>query len=222
MENLTNQISVISIQDFTFNLIWSCILSFLLIWTYNRFGRSLSNKKQFSYNFFIISMTTMFIITVVKSSLALSLGLVGALSIIRFRTAIKEPEELAYLFIAISIGLGLGASQTIVTTIAVIITLSTIILYNKFFVKNEIIENMILVIESNESVDRNLSSYISIITRHCRSVNLKRYDAKENFLEASFIVEMDNESSLIKIEKGLLKLDKNISISFIDNKGLFQ
>ncbi|MCW5556509.1 MAG: DUF4956 domain-containing protein [Verrucomicrobiae bacterium] len=46
------------------------------------------------------------------------LGLVGALSIIRFRAAIKEPEELSYLFICIAIGLGLGAQQTIITVIA--------------------------------------------------------------------------------------------------------
>ena len=53
----------------------------------------------------------MIIITIVKSSIALSLGLVGALSIVRFRAAIKEPEELTFLFICIAIGVGLGAGQ---------------------------------------------------------------------------------------------------------------
>ena len=53
-----------------------------------------------------------------KSSLALSLGLVGALSIVRFRTPIKEPEELAYLFISIAMGLGLGANQILATVVA--------------------------------------------------------------------------------------------------------
>ena len=57
----------------------------------------------------LITMTTMLIISIVKSSLALSLGLVGALSVIRFRAAIKEPEELTYLFLTIAIGLGFGA-----------------------------------------------------------------------------------------------------------------
>ena len=53
-----------------------------------------------------------------KSSLAFSLGLGGALSIVRLRTPIKEPEELAYLFIAIAMGLGLGANQTLPTIVA--------------------------------------------------------------------------------------------------------
>ena len=58
-------------------------------------------------------MIVFFVILIVKSSLALSLGLVGALSIVRFRTPIKEPEELIYLFLAIAIGLGFGAGQIV-------------------------------------------------------------------------------------------------------------
>ena len=73
-------------------------------------------------------MTTAFIISIVKSSLALSLGLVGALSIIRFRTAIKEPEEISYLFICIGIGLGLGANYKLITIMAVILIIASIII----------------------------------------------------------------------------------------------
>src|ERR1035441_1814867 len=79
-------------------------------------------------NFVVLAMTTMLIISIVKSSLALSLGLVGALSIIRFRAAIKEPEELNYLFLAISIGLGFGASQTLLTAIAFFVIVAIICL----------------------------------------------------------------------------------------------
>ena len=67
-----------------------------------------------------------------KSSLALSLGLVGALSIVRFRAAIKEPEELVYLFLIIAIGLGCGANQLIITTIGIIFALVLIVVYSKY------------------------------------------------------------------------------------------
>ena len=105
----------IGLNDFLINIFIAAILSGLLGLIYVKFGKSLSNRKQFAANFVIITLTTMLIITIVKSSLALSLGLVGALSIVRFRTAIKEPEELAYMFLSISIGLGMGASQTQIT-----------------------------------------------------------------------------------------------------------
>ena len=93
-----------------FGFIINFLLTFLCSWTlskvYKSYGTSISDRSLFSKNFIFISLTTMLIITIIKSSLALSLGLVGALSIIRFRTAIKEPEELMFLFISIALGLG--------------------------------------------------------------------------------------------------------------------
>ena len=80
-----------------------------------------------------MSLITFFVILIVKSSLALSLGLVGALSIVRFRTPIKEPEEFIYLFLAISIGLGYGAGQIIITSLISIVIF--IIIW--FFVGNK-------------------------------------------------------------------------------------
>ena len=97
--------------ELAINLIIAAILAWILEYIFKNYSNSINNKKVFSKNFILIATTTAFIISIVKSSLALSLGLVGALSIIRFRTAIKEPEEISYLFICIEIGLGLG--QTI-------------------------------------------------------------------------------------------------------------
>ena len=85
----------INVSSFAINLIVVSILSYLIRLVYNRFSQSLSNKDYFSKNFVVLGITTCLVITIVKSSLALSLGLVGALSIVRFRAAIKEPEELA-------------------------------------------------------------------------------------------------------------------------------
>ena len=101
----------VPIYQFLPALVATALLCWLLGLFYQRYGQSLSNRESFARNFVALGMTTMMVITIVKSSLALSLGLVGALSIVRFRTAIKEPEELVYLFLALAIGLGLGASQ---------------------------------------------------------------------------------------------------------------
>ena len=91
-------------------------------------GPATGNIVYDARNFMLVTMTTTLIITVVKSSLALSLGLVGALSIIRFRAAIKEPEELSYLFLAIAIGLGFGADQRVITVVAFGIIIGIILL----------------------------------------------------------------------------------------------
>ena len=131
MENYLNQVSDISnninIIDVIINSIICIFLSLVLKYVFLDRSKTLSNRFQFSNLLPILELTVYLVISVVKSSLALSLGLVGALSIVRFRTPIKEPEELLYLFIAISIGLGLAANQAILTTI--VFSLLIILIY---------------------------------------------------------------------------------------------
>ena len=118
-----NQNIQIDIQGFVISLLFAAILSFLVQLFYIKYSSSLSNRKEFAKNFVILGVTTTIVIMIVKSSLALSLGLVGALSIVRFRAAIKEPEELVYLFLIIAIGLGCGANQLIITTTGIFLSL---------------------------------------------------------------------------------------------------
>ena len=87
---------------------------------YTRYGSTISNRENFANVFPMLTLITVVIIFVVKSSLTLSLGLVGALSIVRFRTAIKSAEELAYLFLCIAIGLALDADHRVLTVSAIL------------------------------------------------------------------------------------------------------
>ncbi len=105
-------------QSFVISLAAALILSYFVKLTYNRTAQTLSNRDYFSDTLVILAMVTCVVITVVKFSLALSLGLVGALSIVRFRAAIKEPEELVFLFLAIGIGITTGANQVELAVIA--------------------------------------------------------------------------------------------------------
>lgn len=79
----------------------------------------------------MLTIVTIAVIAVVQSSLALSLGLVGALSIVRFRAAIKDPEELVYLFLCIGVGLALGASQAWVALALVIAATIFVLLFDR-------------------------------------------------------------------------------------------
>jgi hypothetical protein len=101
----------INMLDFLIGLVFAVPLLLFLRMFYIRYGHAVSNRSRFSNNFLPLGLTTMLIITIVQSSIALSLGLVGALSIVRFRAAIKDPEELIYLFLVIAIGLGCGAGR---------------------------------------------------------------------------------------------------------------
>ena len=117
--NFVNPYDIIDIPllEFTRNLAMGLILAVIFAWLVSKSTRLVVDTTQYMPLFLLLIPTMILIITVIKTSIALSLGLVGALSIIRFRTPIKEPEELAYIFIAIAIGLGLGANQVLATVV---------------------------------------------------------------------------------------------------------
>lgn len=210
----------ISVSDFILGLLITAILSFLLGYVYTRFGNSISNRKQFSRNFIPLSLTTMLIITVVKSSLALSLGLVGALSIIRFRSAIKEPEELAYIFLAISIGLGLGANQGVITVIAITIILALITLIKLFSSKYYDNQNLFLTILSNNPKLTSSKEIVDTVTNYCKNVQLRRIDENSEIVEISLSIEVDNFDHVIDLKSALQNIDIDIKITLLDNKGI--
>ena len=216
---LATQNAQISTSNFFINLFIAAVLAYLLGLVYGKYGSSISNRKSFGNNFILIATTTMIIITIVKSSLALSLGLVGALSIVRFRSAIKEPEELAYLFLTISIGLGMGADQKKIILLGFAFVVGIIILRGYFAGKNTE-SNLLLTVSSGIPQELSISKIINTLEQHCTSVDLKRVDENKDFLEASFIVGFNNFQDFESIQQGLKSLDSSIGISFVDNKRL--
>jgi len=175
-----NQNVQIDIPNFILSLIFASILSFFIQLFYIKYSSSLSNRKEFSKIFVILAVTTCIVIMIVKSSLALSLGLVGALSIVRFRAAIKEPEELVYLFLIIAIGLGCGANQLIITTVGIIFALIIIVIYSGY-TKNSRKEieqtiNLGVIIEQDiaDKEINNLISEIKKISKDLKFISMSR------------------------------------------------
>ncbi len=216
---LTTQSIHVPVWGFIFNLLLAAILAFMVSKVYIKYGRSLSNRKAFSNNFVLLTVTTMLIISIVKSSLALSLGLVGALSIVRFRSAIKEPEELTYLFLSIAIGLGLGANQRVITMIAVA-TIFGIIWIGHFSYKSEGNQNLLITIATHNPHKIELKQIVDILNKYCSTVNLKRFDENSKVLETTFLVEFENFEQLQKAKSVLQRENEAIEITFLDNKGI--
>lgn len=216
---LATQTANIPVFAFLINLILAGFLAFLLSKIYVKYGNSISNRVQFARNFIMIAMTTMLIITIVKSSLALSLGLVGALSIVRFRAAIKEPEELAYLFLAISIGLGFGADQRVITLIG-FLAITAFIILNKGLKNNTSPSNLHLTISYALPKKIDFEHVVAILREYCLKVQLKRFDETPQNLEAAFAVEFDNFKDLLLMKNKLKEKNHLIKITFLDTEGL--
>ena len=205
-----------SITDFLINIFITIILAYIIGLIYTKYGNSLSNRRKLTQTFVLIAVTVMLVISIVKSSLALSLGLVGALSIVRFRTAIKEPEELVYFFIAIALGLGMGANQRIITLIGAIVVILYIVINNVNSVNRNLQQNLILTISntSDKALDEN--KILDMLKKYCFKVDLRRLDESNNNTELSLSVEFTSLQGILDAKNDLKTLG-DVQFSFIEN-----
>jgi len=206
----------IALPDFLVNLLLTFLLAFLVSTVYVRCGKSISNRRVFARNLTIIAMTTMLIITIVKSSLALSLGLVGALSIVRFRTPIKEPEELAFLFLSIAVGLGLGAGQRMVTVAGCVAIVLVLIVRSRLPGRSaeKGLHMNIATVSAREDL---LTDIIAVLDRFADAVELRRVDETATSHTSDFFIVFSDVDCFMQARKELTSLDENLQVSFIDS-----
>lgn len=214
-ELLYSQADPLSLETLLINIGIGFIISLALRKHFVVFGSSLSNRHELASVFPFILLTTLLIIMIVKSSLALSLGLVGALSIVRFRTPIKEPEELAYLFIAIAIGLGLGANQIAATILGsgLILTLMAILGRKKVQLQNK---NIYLSLEIPSCEGNYLDQLNAVIAKHTISYDLRRYDLRNGTVSATYYIDIASIDTLSELSEDLINGIDHIAITFLD------
>lgn len=202
----------IELLTFLVNLVLTAFLSMVVGMAYIRFGHALSNRRALARTFVLISVTTMLIITIVKSSLALSLGLVGALSIVRFRTAIKEPEELAFFFMVIGIGLGIGAGQVWATILGTVVLCLLVILVNRRKT-DDLTQNLIIQMPAK---GYDINQLITQLKKHCTQIELRRLDDIGQDTEIGFVVNFSDHASLLAAKKEVKIYCPEASISFLE------
>jgi hypothetical protein len=107
-----------SITEWVLSLFTVIAFSYIVKLLYVRKSRSIADKNYFSSLFLLFSISIFLIISTIKASLVLSLGMVGALSIVRFRNAIKDTEQVMYLLFLIAFSLALAANQYLIGVIS--------------------------------------------------------------------------------------------------------
>ena len=200
-------------SSFIANLFVAALLSVIIQIFYLKYSTTLSSKFEFSKNFVILGITTTIVITIIKSSLALSLGLVGALSIVRFRAAIKEPEELVFLFLIISTGLGCGAGQIKIISIGILFSLISIFLYSKFFERRylKLADTLNLAIIADKKLsEKEINEKMDEIKKYTSKIELISFSKSEENTTINFDVQLNNFSELNKLTEILQKNDTRV------------
>ena len=211
---LNEQVQV-SLQTFLIGLVTAGFLSLIIQVVYLKCSNSYSNKFEFSKIFVILGLATTLVITIVKSSLALSLGLVGALSIVRFRAAIKDPEELAYLFLVIATGLGCGAGQIKITLIGVLTSLLIIIIYSNFWKKKKFTNGEVLnssLVFSRQILKNDIDKIIDKLQPLCKEIEFISFSSTPNNTTVNLDLIPIDFSKISEIENEVRKIDKEVKI----------
>ena len=229
LENfILNSAPDISYSNFVIAILISAFLAFIVKLAYIRISRTLNDREYFSDIFVPLAIITTLVITVIKFSLALSLGLVGALSIVRFRAAIKEPEELVYLFFIIGIGLANGANQFLVSVLATAITISILYfrkLYNdKIKVKNITASSTNILQIQIKKGSNNLEEIVDQFKNKVEYIKLKSLSSDENLIQYNFWFDINKKefSSFIKKIEEISSKNKNVSIQIYSRSGIYE
>ncbi|MAB78393.1 MAG: DUF4956 domain-containing protein [Planctomycetes bacterium] len=225
MPEIFGDLSATDPKSVLINLGLVLVLGQILVWHYLRFSPVLSNKRKFARVLVFIAATTMMVITIVKTSFALSLGLVGALSIIRFRTPIKEPEELAYLFLAIGLGLGLGANQRLTTSMIFVVLL--IYLAAQSWNRATALPPRMLMHVSGTlqnvetgGAETALREILAAVTDGTTRVDLRRVDAEGPKFNATVVLDLSGSDEVGALVSRIQEALPGGSVSFVEGSGL--
>lgn len=168
------EFSSITIGSLLTALLLSCVLSLFIVLVYRlTYGGVLFNGR-FALSLVLLSMITSVVIITVSSSVVLSLGMVGALSIVRFRTAVKDPMDTIFMFWAIVTGITTGAGLVSISVIACLAIGLIFLLVNLLSGKmNRVAYMVILRFDSSAvgEVERTLKSILPYTRIKSRSAN---------------------------------------------------
>lgn len=208
----------VSILALVGNLVVGAVLAAILAWHYVRFGRTFGNRTKLAHVLVIITVVTVFIVTLAATSVGLAIGVLAAVSIIRFRTPIKEPEELAYLFFALGIGFGLGANEALATSIAFFVVLAVLSLRSLFRRTGED-ENFFVSLEvKGGSGQATVQQALDVLQRHVAWAQARRLDVQGGVLNATFQVDVKDRAAVPKAMDDLSRTFPGASVSFVEQR----
>lgn len=211
---LTNSGDGVEVIPTLFAFAICLVMAFILRKFYQERSYSLSGKSHIASIIPILSAVVFLVIVVVKSSLALSLGLVGALSIVRFRTPIKEPEELVYLFLAIALGLGYGAGHILITSL--LVTVILLVIY--FWLSNRqggVVNEYNFVINWRDK-DVSFDSILLAVNEFSETVKLIRLDQGGEKNMAVLQLSPKQQFNFDEILESVQSIDPDSTISFYE------
>lgn len=187
--------------EVVFNMLMTLVIAMFIYWVYKKTYSGVMYSKSFNVTIVLVSTVTAMVMMVIGSNLALSLGMVGALSIIRFRAAVKDPKDIGFLFWGIAVGLSAGTGSY-----SIAITGSLVIAIVLFILNVKSIDYSYLLIIKGQNIDESLVT--EIVETNFSKYKLRMKSDNDTFKEIIYEIRLNDVSeddliSAIKDIKGV-------------------
>ena len=206
-----NQSGTLSYNDIFLQILAATVISLSIYISYWYTHEGTIYSKKFNLSLVVLTILTATVMTVIGNNIALSLGMVGALSIVRFRTAIKDSRDAMYIFWAIVIGICCGVGDYLVATIGSSIIFIVLILFGK--VKNE--NRILIVVSASLGLEREIEGIVfkSFNGKAIQRVKNTTKDTVEEIFEVS---RKEYEKTLLDEESIVKKIYKLGNVNYVN------
>ena len=213
-ELLYNSSVNITTMEMLGNMLVALALGLIVFITYRFTYGSVLYSKKFNISLIMLTLITTVIMNIIGGNIALSLGMVGALSIVRFRTAIKDPRDTAYIFWTIAIGLGAGSGSLVIIIIGTIIISLICFIFNYGIGDDE----RYLIIIRCENIDSSLEKIRTDMFKICKGYKLRSETINGQYAELVYQIKLKRNASTKEYEQ-MKKIDGVMSINVVSQNG---
>ncbi len=201
----------LQVWDIFICMIAVIVMAGYIFFVYRHITRNAFYNRNFNLSLIAMSLIVAAIILTIQSNIVISLGMVGSLSIVRYRTAIKDPMDLIFLFWAISIGIICGAGYALISAIVCLVV--SVVLY--FFAGiREPRAAMILLVNSDAHEDE--KAILEVVEKYCSAHTVKARNLTRNHIDMAIEVFSDRQSELVQ---ELIGMGQVTSASLIAHDG---
>ena len=202
--SLLNATNGLTVMDVLINFAAAAVIACLIYISYRVSHSGPVYSERFNVSIVMLTLVTTLVMNVIGNNIALSLGMVGALSIVRFRTAIKDPRDTAYIFWSIAVGICCGVSDYLIAGIGSTLIFVFLILFG--FIRNN--ERIMVIVNCEPKAGGEVEKHVD--TLFGGKAVLRVHNRVNRAQTEEFIYEV-SDKQLRKSEKRNGKLVKNLS-----------
>lgn len=213
------QAGIMDFKTIVFNLIISLILVLIISWVYRKTHQGLSYSQSFNFTLIILGLLITVVMMVIGSNLAVAFGALGAFSLIRFRTAVKDTKDTAFVFFSVSTGMAIGTGNYMIAVLSVILISIMIMALAKVNFGSVKRFNYVLTL-SSESNRVNNDRVKEVFKKYLKTDSLLNANAREQgkILDLTFNINLIKESEINDFIRDLNGIEGITNVNLISSK----